>query len=98
MNTPIYDFAKKYAESEPSRMHMPAHKGQLFLGCEPFDITEIGGADELFSPDGIIAESEKMHLKYSDVRHSILRKVRRCVSGLCFILRCSMLFFMEKPL
>lgn len=59
MNTPIYDFAKKYAESEPSRMHMPAHKGQLFLGCEPFDITEIGGADELFSPEGIIAESEK---------------------------------------
>ncbi len=59
MNTPIYDFAKKYAESRPSRMHMPAHKGQIFLGCEPYDITEIGGADELFAPEGIIAESEK---------------------------------------
>ena len=29
MNTPIYDFAKKYAESKPSRMHMPAHKGNV---------------------------------------------------------------------
>lgn len=37
---------------------MPGHKGQAVLGCEPWDITEIAGADELYDADGIIAESE----------------------------------------
>lgn len=38
---------------------MPAHKGVSLLGCEPYDLTEVKGADELFAPEGIIAESEK---------------------------------------
>lgn len=59
MNTPIYDFVKKYSEDETLRLHMPGHKGKLFLGCENLDITEIHGADVLFDADGIIAESEK---------------------------------------
>lgn len=59
MNTPIYDFARQYADSEAIRMHMPGHKGKPFLGCEPLDLTEISGADELFAPEGIIAESEQ---------------------------------------
>lgn len=59
MNTPICDFVKKYADSQPVRLHMPGHKGLDVLGFEKFDITEIDGADELFSADGIIAESEK---------------------------------------
>ncbi|MBQ5338629.1 MAG: amino acid decarboxylase, partial [Oscillospiraceae bacterium] len=58
MNTPIYDFARRYAESNAIRMHMPGHKGTAWLGCEPYDLTEISGADELFAPEGIIAESE----------------------------------------
>ncbi len=37
---------------------MPGHKGAGPLGCEVFDITEISGADVLYSADGIIAESE----------------------------------------
>ena len=37
---------------------MPGHKGIRFLGGEPYDITEIDGADSLYSPEGIIAESE----------------------------------------
>ena len=40
------------------RMHMPGHKGVPVTGFEPYDITEISGADELFAPEGIIAESE----------------------------------------
>lgn len=39
-------------------MHMPGHKGKSFLGCEGYDLTEIPGADELYAPEGIIAESE----------------------------------------
>ncbi len=59
MKTPIYDFAKSYAEGDFVRAHMPGHKGQDFLGCEKFDLTEITGADELYCPGGIIAESER---------------------------------------
>lgn len=58
MNTPIADFVRRYAASDTARLHMPGHKGRAFLGCEPFDITEIAGADSLYEADGIIAESE----------------------------------------
>ncbi len=58
MNTPICDFVKKYSDSEPTRMHMPGHKGQSLLGIEHLDITEISGADSLYEADGIIMESE----------------------------------------
>lgn len=40
-------------------MHMPSHKGEGFLGCECLDITEINGADALYSASGIIKESEE---------------------------------------
>lgn len=59
MNTPIADFVREYAARSPIRLHMPGHKGHEFLGCEPLDITEIPGADELYAPEGIIAESER---------------------------------------
>ncbi len=58
MKTPIVDFVRGYMDSGVSRFHMPGHKGKPFLGPEPYDITEIGGADVLYSADGIIAESE----------------------------------------
>lgn len=57
MNTPICDFVKTYAESSSVRAHMPGHKG---MGeTEKYDITEIDGADVLYSGKGIIAESQK---------------------------------------
>ena len=56
--TPIVDFVRRYAQSGTSRLHMPGHKGQNLLGFEPWDITEIKGADELYGADGIIAQSE----------------------------------------
>ena len=58
MSTPICDFVRRYTQGEPVRLHMPGHKGYPFLGFEPLDITEIDGADELFTASGIIAESE----------------------------------------
>ncbi|MBO5294011.1 MAG: amino acid decarboxylase [Clostridia bacterium] len=58
MNTPIFDFVRAYADADVSRFHMPGHKGRSFLGCEALDITEINGADVLYAPDGVIAESE----------------------------------------
>lgn len=58
ISTPICDFTEKYARQEAVRLHMPGHKGKIFLGCESRDITEIDGADDLYHADGIIAESE----------------------------------------
>lgn len=59
ISTPICDFVRAYAASDPVRLHMPGHKGRGSLGCEGLDITEIRGADDLFHPQGIIAESEE---------------------------------------
>ena len=58
MQTPIWDFVKNYAENGPARFHMPGHKGTAVLGCEPYDLTEVAGADALYEADGIIAQSE----------------------------------------
>ena len=58
METPIADFVRRYADSGMIRAHMPGHKGKPLLGCEALDITEIDGADDLFHPEGIIAQSE----------------------------------------
>lgn len=54
MRTPIADFIADYGKSGV-RLHMPGHKGTVI----PDDITEIDGADVLYSPSGIIEESEK---------------------------------------
>ena len=59
MDTPICDFAQKYAESDTIRLHMPGHKGKNQLGVESMDITEIDGADSLYEADGIIRQSEE---------------------------------------
>lgn len=60
MTTPIVDFVQKYAKNETVRLHMPGHKGKGFLGVEGLDITEIDGADVLYSADGIIKQSENI--------------------------------------
>lgn len=59
MTTPIADFLRRYQQANPSRFHMPGHKGRGPLGCEAWDITEIAGADSLYEASGIIAESER---------------------------------------
>ena len=59
MTTPVLDFVRRYAESGAVRFHMPGHKGRPFLGCEPWDITEIPGADALYEAEGAIAQDRK---------------------------------------
>ncbi len=58
MTTPIYDFLCRYSQTDTSRLHMPGHKGQSFLGIEAMDITEISGADVLYHESGILRESQ----------------------------------------
>ena len=67
-STPILDFVRNYAARRPVRMHMPGHKGKGPLGFEALDITEIDGADELYAPEGIVAESEKNASRLFDDR------------------------------
>lgn len=70
MTTPIADFVRQYQESGAIRFHMPGHKGTPFLGAEPFDITEIDGADVLYAADGIIDESEQNASRLFGTAHS----------------------------
>ena len=58
MKTPICDFVREYANSNSLRLHMPGHKGIALLGIEQLDITEIEGADVLYSANGIIEQSQ----------------------------------------
>ncbi len=60
VSTPIYDFISAYLRSSPSRFHVPGHKGTPLLGPEPLDLTEVAGADDLYAPEGIIAESQRI--------------------------------------
>ncbi len=57
IRTPVCDFIEKY-RSNKTRFHMPGHKG--VGSVERDDITEIRGADVLYSPSGIILQSEKI--------------------------------------
>ena len=59
MDTPICDFVREYAQKNPTRLHMPGHKGTGPLGCEAWDITEVNGADVLYEAEGIIKQSEE---------------------------------------
>ena len=59
MNTPICDFVSRYVRENALRLHMPGHKGAPRLGPEPWDITEVEGADSLYEAEGIIRESEE---------------------------------------
>ena len=60
MDTPIYNFLKRYSDSNILRMHMPGHKGKNLVSLQfEHDITEIHNADSLFEASGIIAESEE---------------------------------------
>ena len=70
MKTPISDFINSYIKSDFSRFHMPGHKGRGDFGYEQYDITEIDGADILYSADGVINESENIASSLFKTQHS----------------------------
>ena len=70
METPIFDFVRRYRRRHAVRLHMPGHKGRAVLGCEPYDLTEISGADVLYDPSGIIARSEENATRLFKSAHS----------------------------
>ena len=52
-------FCPALCREDPLRLHMPGHKGVPGLGPEPWDLTEIPGADSLYEATGILRESEE---------------------------------------
>ena len=87
MTTPIVDFVRSYAQSGTARLHMPGHKGRSLLGFEPLDITEICGADELYAPEGIIAESEANATRLFGTAHSYYSTEgsSQCIRAMLFL-------------
>jgi len=62
MKRRLFEMLNKYAESRPSRYHMPGHKGKgegILEPVYPFDITELSFSDNLAEPCGVIALAEK---------------------------------------
>ncbi len=57
MKTPLDDFLEEYVKENKTRFHMPGHKGRAFIGVEEYDITEVEGADVLYSAEGVLKES-----------------------------------------
>lgn len=90
MNTPIVDFVKEYADSNPLRFHMPGHKGNTVLGYENFDITEIDGADVLYSASGIIAESQKNATELFGTKATLYSTEGSslCIRAMLYLIKC----------
>lgn len=90
MNTPICDFVRDYAQRDTLRLHMPGHKGKVLLGPEPWDLTEISGADVLYHAEGIIARSEanaaalygSARTYYSTEGSSLCIRAMLCLAGM----------------
>lgn len=89
METPVVRFVEEYQKSRKTRFHMPGHKGHVFFGCEPYDITEILGADVLHHGDGILAESQKnaTRLFGSGATHYSTEGSSLCIKAMLAILK-----------
>ena len=61
MELKIFNAIKDFADKKTVRLHMPGHKGESVLGVEYLDITEIDGADVLYS-DEITLDGDLKHL------------------------------------
>lgn len=76
MSSPIYEALLKYAESSQASFHTPGHKGHKFQGdffnIYPYDTTELSCTDELYSPEGCIAESENLATELFGSYHTFL--------------------------
>ncbi len=79
----IADFLKKNAEAGNISFHMPGHKGRselfdaagygdLLRHAAAYDITEIPGADSLFSPRGALRNVMDNYAELYGVRHTEL--------------------------
>lgn len=70
--TPLYDAVLNYAAKDPARFHMPGHKGGRgydggYLNAVlPYDLTELPGTDNLYTPEDVINEAEELAARVFD--------------------------------
>lgn len=72
-DTPIINMLKSFAKDETLRFCMPGHKGKKTFLAEKvnkYDITELQNTDNLYNPNGVIAESEKRYADYIGAKDS----------------------------
>ncbi len=93
METPIFDYLIKYAQSETLRLHMPGHKGishvpEMKNACA-LDITEITGADSLFEAEGIISQSEKTATRLFRTEETVYScgGSTLCIQGMLYLMK-----------
>jgi arginine/lysine/ornithine decarboxylase len=88
VKTPIADFLNDYNQKEMVRLHMPGHKGVSFSGPENNDITEICGADSLYSPSGIILESENICSSIFNTKRTLYSTEgsSQCIKAMVYLL------------
>ena len=100
MNTPICDFVKEYAKKNAARFHMPGHKGIGAIGPEALDITEISGADVLYSANGIIKRSEQNAAKIFNTKATFYSTEGSslCIRAMLYMLKKYALKNGKKPL
>ncbi len=59
MDTPLFDYIKRYSKSESLRFHMPGHKGKNNFLDSAFDITEIDNVGVLYHKNGLLQKSQE---------------------------------------
>ncbi|MDL2289090.1 aminotransferase class I/II-fold pyridoxal phosphate-dependent enzyme, partial [Oscillospiraceae bacterium OttesenSCG-928-F05] len=59
--TPLYRALADYAAGNPTRFHMPGHKGRRIteLPLETLDVTELGATGDLYALSGPVREAER---------------------------------------
>ena len=100
METPICDFVKNYIKKDGIRLHMPGHKGKAVLGTENKDITEVTGADVLYSAKGIIKKSQEnaTHLFGTEKTLYSAEGSSLCIRAMLYLALCYAKKEGKKPL
>lgn len=81
--TPLFSAVQNYCDKQFTRFHMPGHKGVLpfpFDTIAPYDITEVTGADSLYTSSGAIAHLEH---ELADIYHARASLLSAGGSTLC---------------
>ena len=100
MNTPIVDFVKNYVDGKNLRLHMPGHKGTGQLGFEEYDITEIDGADVLYSANGIIAASQSNATSIFETKKTLYSTEGSslCIRAMLYLIKLYAIQNCQKPI
>lgn len=72
--TPLYNAVKKYVKKNPTRFHMPGHKGRGrgIYKSAPYDVTELDFSDDLLHANGVIKKCEDLFANCYGVKNALM--------------------------